>query len=241
MAKRFEHAQTIKSSIEKAFQQPLESIIQKYVRCICAASKQEQRKIFLVRHGEIEMEGKERRYIGQLDLPLSQRGIEQAQRLREELRRAPLTAVFSSDLRRSFETARMIAEPHRIEVEKRVDLREIGLGRWEGLPFSEIRQQYPDEFEKRGSDIIHYRPPGGESFLGCAFRIAAAFLEILDATAGDILIVAHAGTNRILLCEALCKPLWELFEIPQDYGCLNVLTYDNIVFQVDGLNLKFEQ
>jgi len=164
VAKRFEHAQTIKSSIEKAFQQPLESIIQKYVGCICAASKQEQRKIFLVRHGEIEMEGKERRYIGQLDLPLSQRGIEQAQRLREELRQAPLTAVFSSDLQRSLETARIIAEPHQIEVESRADLREIGLGRWEGLPFSEIRQQYPDEFEKRGSDIIHYRPPGGESF-----------------------------------------------------------------------------
>lgn len=239
--KRFKYAETIKHDIEKVLQKPLECIIQKYENSIRAASMQDQRKIFLVRHGEIQIEGNGKRYIGQMDLPLSERGIVQAQNLREKLGQADITAVFSSDLRRSFETAQIIAEPHRIEVESRVELREIALGEWEGLPFTEIQQRFPDEFEKRGSDIVHYRPPGGESFLDCAFRIAAAFLEILWATTGNILIAGHAGVNRILLCEALGKSLWELFEIRQDYGCLNVLSYDESVLRADRLNLKVGQ
>lgn len=241
VGRRFRHAEMIRHNIEKSLQQPLANIIQKYENSIRAASHQEQRKIFLVRHGEIQIEGNGKRYIGRLDLPLSERGIAQAQKLREELRQAALTAVFSSDLKRSLETARIIAGPHHIEVESRVDLREIALGLWEGLPFKEIQQRFPDEFAKRGADIVHYRPPGGESFLDCAFRIGAAFLEILHATTGDILLVGHAGVNRILLCEALGKSLWELFEIRQDYGCLNVLTHDDIVLRVDRLNVKLEQ
>ncbi len=236
--RRFKHAEIIKDGIEKALQQSLESIIQKYEKSIRTASIQDQRNIFLVRHGEIQIEGNGKRYIGQLDLPLSERGILQAQSLREELRQANLTAVFCSDLKRSFETARIIAEPHRIEVESRVALREIALGLWEGLPFKEIQQRFPNDFEERGSDIVHYRPPGGESFLDCAVRIAATFLEILHATTGDILIVGHAGINRILLCEALGKSLWELFEIRQDYGCLNVLSYGDIVLRADQLNFR---
>lgn len=234
--RRFRHAATIKHSMEESLGRPLESALQKYLPVIRTAAAKDQRKIFLARHGAIQNEVNGKRFIGRSDLLLSERGVSQAHSLREVLKRADLTAVFSSDLKRSRETARIIAAPHAIEVEARLELREIALGLWEGAAFTEIRRRFPGEFEKRGADIVHYRPPGGESFLDCAFRVTAAFIEILHATTGDILLVGHAGVNRILLCEALGKPLWELLTIPQDYGCLNVLTYDDGSLQVERLN-----
>ena len=82
-------------------------------------------------------------------------------------------------------------------------LREISLGKWEGRSFSEVQQRFPVEFDARGQDIENWRPPGGESFADCRERVMGAVGNILRKTRGNILLVAHAGVNRLILCDAL--------------------------------------
>ncbi len=180
--------------------------------------------IYLVRHGEVRSPGG-KRYIGQSDPPLSAEGIGQARRLAQELENVRLTAIWCSDLQRSQGAAEIIAERQQVRPQARSDLREIGLGAWEGLSFEEVRRIYPAEYEARGRDIVGYRPPGGECFADLSRRVIAVFGEIVTLAAGDLLIVGHAGVNRAILCHILGMPLQNLFRLGQDYGCLNLISH----------------
>lgn len=195
-------------------------------------------KIYLVRHGEIVNNGN-KRYIGQIDIPLNDYGRQQAARLRDELANVPFSRIFCSDLARSISTASIISENHALEPVVLKDLREINMGLWEGLTFQEVRRSYPGEFEKRGADIINYKPPGGESFAQCADRVISTLDDIFATVNGSILIVGHAGVNRIIISRALGLPLENMFRIKQGYGCLNILTSSDLGQRVETLNLTF--
>jgi len=196
----------------------------------------QERQIYLLRHGKIVMEKQERCYIGHIDIPLAAEGMRQAQLLQAEFARQELTAVFCSDLIRSVDTARIITEQLNIKLTSKRELREISMGDWEGKTFREIAAAYPAEYAKRGNNIASYRIPGAESFAECQSRILAAFTEIVNATQGNILIVGHAGINRLLLCHILGMPMENLFRITQDYGCTNILVADSGKYRVQLLN-----
>ncbi|HBC94438.1 MAG TPA: alpha-ribazole phosphatase [Pelotomaculum sp.] len=195
-------------------------------------------KIYLTRHGEISNNG-EKRYIGQIDLTLNDNGWKQAACLRDALARVPLGTVICSDLIRSVATAGIICEKHALKPVVRKELREIDMGLWDGLTFQEVRRSYSGEFEKRGADILNYKPPGGESFAQCAGRVMPVLDAIVKAARGNILIVGHAGINRIIISRALGLPLEYMFRIKQDYGCLNILLPSEHGWQVEALNLTF--
>ncbi len=196
------------------------------------------RRVYLVRHGKIRLEDDQRRYIGQLDLPLSDEGVRQAENLRKILGKTGITALYCSDLARSRQTAEIIAGGGTVAVTVRRDLREISLGEWEGCTFVGIIRRFPDEFRARGADIGYYRIPGGESFADCSRRVVAAFHEILGKAAGDIAIVGHAGVNRLLLCHILGLPLGNLFRLGQDYGCVNIIQCSETGFQLQLANYR---
>lgn len=188
------------------------------------------KNIYLLRHGEVENQGS-RRFIGQINIPLNHNGRLQAFRLRDHLAVVEFNYVYCSDLERSLKTALFICEKQEARPIIRKDLREISLGCWEGKSFLEIQSGQPEEFSKRGRDIVHYRPPGGESFLDCAARAVRALYEIIGSPGNNILVVGHAGLNRCIICHVLGSPLKNLFNIAQDYGCMNKL-------EVDGIHLK---
>lgn len=196
------------------------------------------RKVYLTRHGRIQLEDDQRRYIGQLDLPLSGDGVRQAETLAKRLSQTGITAVFGSDLVRSRQTAEMIAAHGGIAVSLRSDLREISLGEWEGCTFADIIRRFPEEFRARGADIAYYRVPGGESFADCSLRVVAAFHDLLGKSTGDIAIAGHAGVNRLLLCHVLGLPLGNLFRIGQDYGCINIIQCSDAGFQLQLANFR---
>ena len=183
----------------------------------------EPRTIYLIRHGKTQLPDNQRRYIGQYDVPLDGAGIEQARCLQQRLDGACITAAYCSDLSRSRRTAEIIVNDKHIPIFARQDLREIHLGEWEGRTFADIEQLFPDEFRKRGSDIVHYRVPGGESFDDCKKRVLTAFNEILETSTGNILIAGHAGVNRMILCHIMGVPLQDLFKIRQECGCINII------------------
>ncbi len=199
----------------------------------------ENRVVYLLRHGKIQLEDDQRRYIGQIDPPLGDEGRTQARNLARRFEHADIGAIYCSDLARSRETAQIIADgggENAAEVVAREDLREISMGEWEGCTFGDIARRFPDEFKARGADIGGYRVPGGESFAECSGRVVPAFLEILASSTGNIVLVGHAGVNRVLLCHMLGMPVSNVFRIGQDYACLNVIQCSGSGYQVRLIN-----
>lgn len=193
--------------------------------------------IYLVRHGEpLLRKSQDRVYIGKTDIPLSPKGIGQAHGLSTDFRGLTVRQILCSGLVRTRQTAEIIASPHGLAPAIRPALNEIDLGTWEGLHVSEVKQRYPGEYEKRGHDIINYRTPGGESFLDCSRRVLACFFDIIAGAADNIIIIAHAGVNRIILSHALGLPLDDLFAIRQQYACINILHCKDTRITVKAVN-----
>lgn len=230
---RLSDARAIEAEIEAVLGVPPISVLQRYRNGIRTASMTGRRRIFLIRHGAIQSPGDPKRFIGQVDLALNEEGWAQAENLRLALSGIPLTAVYCSDLKRSLQTAELIARDHGLPCIAKPELREISLGEWECLSFDEVRAQFPIEFQARGADIVHCRPPGGESFLDCTCRVLPAFHDILRSTPGNVAIVAHAGVNRILLSQMLGRSLDELLSIKVDSGSLQVIVQTREGFRLD--------
>jgi probable phosphoglycerate mutase len=193
--------------------------------------------VYLLRHGDIRQDDT-KRYIGQADLSLNEAGRTQALIWHNELARVPLSKIFCSDLSRSYETACIIADGRATPVQSLHKLREINLGAWDGQPIADVRRLYPGEYEKRGADLVYYRPPAGECFADIAARVIPLFEEIVRNVPGNLLIVGHGGVNKVLLCHLLGMPMENLLRIRQDYGCLNIIEYGPDSVSLRGLNLR---
>lgn len=196
----------------------------------------ENRTVYLVRNGKVLQSDNQRRYIGQIDLPLCEEGLQQARGLQKRFERADIKAAYCSDLERSRQTAEIIVGNKDIGIYLLKELREIALGDWDGRSFADIARQYPNEFSARAADMGYYRSPGGESFADCGKRVMTAFQEIMTKASGNILIVGHAGPNRVLLCHMLGMPLANLFRLGQDYGCINIIQCTQAGYQVKLMN-----
>jgi len=176
--------------------------------------------VLLLRHGEIE-QAEPRRFVGQRDLPLTER--EQARAWSPVLAKLPLAGAWCSDLSRCRETAELALAGSGLSVKDLPGLREINLGQWEGLTTEEVRLRFPGEFERRGADLAGVAPAGGEIFRQAQERGWAALNGILADRTGLLVVEAHAGINRALLCRILGMPLGNLFQLGQDNGSMNIL------------------
>lgn len=196
--------------------------------------------IYLMRHGEISMPG-DNLMIGQLDLPLSERGLHQARMRHDELLSVEFERIYSSDLQRTRQTVEIVALERKQPVETVTELREIHLGEWDGVSRNELKTNFPDEWSKRGADLEGYRPPHGESFADLQARVLPAFLHMVGQTQSNTLIVAHAGVNRVILCHVLGMPLANLFRLDQGFACLNLIHWNGSSLQLQGMNLPLQR
>jgi alpha-ribazole phosphatase len=160
-------------------------------------------KLLLIRHGDTELNSRER-YWGQRDVKLSAAGVRQAEKLRDRLATEKITAAYSSDLERAALTAKIIASPHQLEVITCPELRETNFGKIEGLTFEEVSRLYPELTQLWVNWSLQLKFPDGESVDELSYRVSK-FLERLKKHAADdtILIVAHAGPLRLLVCRLL--------------------------------------
>jgi len=210
--------------------------------------------LYLIRHGETAG-GDTKRYHGSIDVLLSEKGKQQAAEkaalLRHYIEKATtskhlsylkdihdsaddqkasispgLRAVYCSNLSRAIQSAEVIAQPFGLQPIEVADLRERSFGIWEGMSFSEIREQYPKEFASWAQDPLAYSPVGGETTLAVRDRAIKVVSEIVKRHAGEeIAVVAHGGVNRIILCHILGMPLENVFRIEQDYAALNIIEF----------------
>lgn len=196
--------------------------------------------IYLLRHGEIEGPAI-KRFIGQTDCALSERGRAQADYWNKWMQGKRITSIFCSDLIRSFETAKIISRGLNVAVSIRPELKEIDLGEWDGQTLQAIRSDFPAEWDERGKYMDTYRPPGGESFVDLYQRVVPVFDHIAETASDPVLIVGHAGVNRMILCRVLGMPIRKLFTIQQDFGALNLIDNSGSALQVAATNIRPEK
>jgi len=182
-----------------------------------------EKRIYLVRHGQPTVPDGSWRFMGQSDPPLSPCGVSQAHALAEQVAAVHFDAVYSSDLQRCVMTAAIVSKDTGPDIQELPELREIDIGRWEGMSLEEVKHRYPSEYAQREHDLAGFAFPGGESFRDLLARVLPPFRRIMDSDAQSILVVSHKGVNRVLLAHLLGMPLEELFSIPQIYCCVNLI------------------
>lgn len=189
--------------------------------------------IYLIRHGEIDKPSP-RRFLGQTDLPLNANGIRQALVLGEQFKNIPFSQIFTSPLQRAVQTAALISGRTPETLRLIEAFKEIDLGVWEGLTVDEVQSRFPGAYEQRGRDLEHFRPQSGESFGDLAARCFPALLDLAKRYPGPLLIVAHAGVNRVLLSRLQHRPLQQLLEVSQEYCAINILRQSPQGLQVEA-------
>jgi broad specificity phosphatase PhoE len=156
-----------------------------------------------VRHGATVLSAEDR-FAGATDVALSDLGREQTRRLAARLTSENIAAIYASPMGRTVETAGILAEPHKLEVQTRDGLREISHGRWEGLTRREVEERFPGESAAWEKDPFTFAPQGGESGLAVTARALPVLLELVRLhTGAAILVVSHKATIRLLLSSLL--------------------------------------
>jgi len=182
-------------------------------------------RIYLIRHGETSW-NQESRFQGQVDVPLSEKGIAQAEALSQRLAGQQFAACFSSTLTRALDTAAIVAKPLHTAVQAVPDLREMDFGYWEGLTVEEIKQKYHRESSAWWAKPLENRVPGGETLVELAERSVRAAKTIVEQYPEDqVLLVTHGGVVRCIVSAALGIDLNQYWRLRQDNASLTVIDF----------------
>ncbi len=180
--------------------------------------------IYITRHGETDWNrlGKTQ---GSQDTFLSDVGNLQARHIARRLEGEGITRIYASDLSRAYETAKIIGTSIGVMPVREPALREIHFGCWEGLTIQEIEATYPGQL-----DAWHHQqdfcPTQGESILALGERLSSFILK-LDRenaeTSGNVLLVSHGITNRVLILSLMGMPFEYLWSFRQDNTGISII------------------
>lgn len=159
------------------------------------------KRLIAVRHG-YSVTNASGRFTGQMDVDLTEVGYEQAEALARYLvKNEKIDKIVTSDLSRAVNTAQPTAKALGLPIHKTPKLRELGMGVWEGMLFTDVRRDYGDILAQRAKDAT-IPCPGGESFKDMYERIEEALDELIADEANTVMIVTHGGAFRCIACIA---------------------------------------
>ena len=205
------------------------------------AKKDTQRlptRIFLVRHGETDW-NRTHRFQGRIDVPLNQKGKNQAHALALALQDESLAAIYSSPLMRAIETACTIKIFHPFTPLFEEDgLTEMDLGEFDGMEAVYWASQYKDFLATWKSTPGSLRMPGGECLQEVQGRAIHTIERIIKTypSGSTLLFCSHNFVNRTILCYALGFPLDKFREVQQDTAALNILCLRGQLLQAEVVN-----
>jgi probable phosphoglycerate mutase len=187
-------------------------------------------RLFLVRHGATALTAEDR-FAGWTDVDLSDEGREQADRLARRLADDRIRAVYASPLRRTHDTAALLAAPHGLEPILREGLREVNHGHWEGLRRVEVEARFREEYAAWEEDPFTIAPMGGESGVNVMARALPVIREIVVTHPGqNVLVVSHKATLRLVISSLLGFDARGYRDrLDQSPACLNVLDFKDPV------------
>ncbi len=182
----------------------------------------------MIRHGQSEA-NLDSIFAGHYDAPLTELGLRQARVTAEYIKdNYNVDKVYASDLKRAFSTGKALSDLLGIEIVPEADLREIYAGDWEGVPFSEIKENYPQVFGNWFEDIASCRCPNGESVTELGERVFSCFKRIAeDDPNKTVAIATHATPIRALQALVTYGSLSNMKDLTWvSNASVSVLTYD---------------
>ena len=189
-------------------------------------------RMLLVRHGETEW-NRQKRFQGQIDIPLNENGKRQGEQAAEFLQDVKIDAAVTSSLSRPKETAEIILRHHPdITLETTDGLKEIGHGEWEGLYEHEIESGYPGMLAQwqQQPEIIQMPGDGGENLEQVWERAIATWKGIAAEYSGTetpvtVLVSAHDAINKAILCHVVGLGPESFWKFKQGNGAVSVIDY----------------
>jgi broad specificity phosphatase PhoE len=187
-------------------------------------------RLYLVRHGATTLSAEDR-FAGATDVDLSDEGRGQVEALAQRLADDEIAAVYASPMRRTVETASILARPFGLAVERRDGLREINHGRWEERTRAEVEASFRDEYAAWELDPLTFAPEGGESGLMVLARALPVIREIVLAHPNqNVVVVSHKATIRLVISSFLGFDARGYRDrLDQHPACLNVLDFRDTV------------
>ena len=171
--------------------------------------KHSQRSLYVVRHGRTALNVDDR-YLGALDPPLDELGLQQASEL-AELLCGRVSAVVCSPKLRAVQTAEVLASFWKVPFQVVSEFAERNVGVYEGLTKEEARLAYPTLWEQDITRQWNVGPTGGESIKVVFVRVAKGLRQLQREFANhDVVLVAHGFVAKVVRA-ILTDPSWEDF------------------------------
>jgi len=160
--------------------------------------------LYFLRHGETSFSRANAFCGSALNPDLTSDGRQMAELFAKAYGSFPWKAIFTSPLKRTLETANPICSVTTLSPQVRDGLKEIGYGKWEGKTVEEVAAEYHDDYIRWTADPAWYPPTDGEAAVSIAQRSLRVIEEIQQVyDDGNVLIVSHKATIRIMLCSLL--------------------------------------
>lgn len=201
--------------------------------------------VYFVRHGETKcnIDGV---YYGSLDVPITDKGRQQAEHVGELLKDVTFDRIICSGLKRTKETAEAVLSRQNPENpvpkvwEYEPKLNEMNFGAWEGMHYTEVRERYPEDYRAMMDDWVGCAPTDGEYFLDFNRRVIDGFKGLNLSGKENVLVVAHGGSIQCMMCHLLGMDAVNIWHLQIRHGAYTVfdLSYDFPVLQ--GMNLGVE-
>lgn len=177
----------------------------------------------MIRHGETDWSC-QKRYCGFTDVALNQKGRDQARQLSKRLREKKVHKVYSSDMKRALEFAKIVLRD--TPIEQSSGLREMNFGIFEGLTYQEIIDRYQEIYTRWIEAPLDVAIPGGEGLRDLSKRTRKALAEILSCNKNrTVFIFSHAGPISVILCDILKLDLREVWKVKQDLANMSIVEF----------------
>lgn len=179
--------------------------------------------IYLVRHGHTEV-ADDRIVAGFSDVALSERGANSLAQLKNTIGSIEFDAYYSSDLLRTQQTMKLLTDQPFIADSR---LKELNFGDWEGMSWNDVHEKHPDQINEWSNNWVDKRPPNGETFKELSARCKDWLTEQLTTPKQTMLVTAHGGSIRALLCESVGLPLSVAMQFDIDHASVTKLILDD--------------
>ena len=182
-------------------------------------------RIILARHGQTEWNAQQI-FRGSADISLDGTGIRQAQALAERLANYKIRNIYTSPLVRALKTAQIVGERVGVEPVAVNELIELDCGRWQGMPLTKVKIDFPGMYEKWCEIPQSFVFPDGEDLSIVRARVEPFLRRVVDEYAqGDVLIVSHRIINKVILCSLLRQENSCFGKFKQDVGAFHVIDF----------------
>jgi len=201
-------------------------------------------KIIIIRHGEADG-NIERVFHGHYNSNLTATGHIQAKLTSNFLIPYPIDIIYSSDLRRTVDTAGYIARLKGLEIITKKGLREVNGGKWENVPWEELPEKYPESYENWVFNTKDAKLPDGESLMELQQRINRNVNEIVKENKGkNICIVTHGTAIRSMLCLWRGLDIENMRDLPwYDNASVTIVEYTDVSYNIllEGENRHLQE